>query len=129
MISCYVSNFDFSYLVVALSNGTIEVYRLEDQDKLISVASNPPVSSPIPGVISNLIWDPINEILMSKYVGKSVLEVWSLTGSGGLSRSNDQIKDQNGSFKEAKVFAIRLSNLFVYNSEKNFEALSINRFE
>ena len=128
MTICYVANY-YEYLVVALSSNIIEVYRIEDEDELIFVDSINRSTDLFS--ISNLIWDPINRILMSKCVGKSLFDVYSITNSGGLTRRDEQIKtrESEAHILEAKVFAIRLNQLLVYNSQNNQEAFYIFRLD
>ena len=120
MTICYVANY-FEYFVVALSSGIIEVYRIEDEDELTFVDSINRSTDLFS--ISNLIWDPINRTLISKCVGKSSFDVYSITNSGGLTRRDEQIKtrESEAPILEAKVFAIRLNQLLVYNSQKDQE--------
>lgn len=126
MAICHVAEY-FEYVVFALANRTFAVYRIEDEDDLIFVIHIPIQTNLLFDRISNLIWDPNNKFLISKYFGESLLDIWTLTHAGGLTRRNEPLTHQSetDALLEAKVFSFCLNRLIAFNSKKGQETLNI----
>ena len=127
MTTCHMTT--YSYLIVGITSSTLAVYRIEGNDDLIFVVSISSTNDSNSNNFSNLLWHPLNEILLSKYTEEAAFRVWTLTTSGGLIKQNNLIKLQSKDdlLLEANVLSLRNNQLLAFNSNKDQEAFTIYR--
>ena len=125
MTTCHMTT--YSYLIVGITSSTLAVYRIEGNDDLIFVVCSTNDSNS--NNFSNLLWHPLNELLLSKYTEEAAFRVWTLTTSGGLIKHNNLIKLQREDdlLLEANVLSLQNNQLLAFNSNKDQEAFTIYR--